>query len=285
MILLENIRFYKEEQAGDPAFARILAHPASFYVNDAFGTSHRADASMVAVAECFVPERRAAGLLIEKEIKYLEGAFKNPKPPVTIVFGGAKVSDKIALLKKFTNIANNILIGGAMSYTFLKSLGYAVGKSRVETDKLSTINEVFSAAKARGVKIYLPDDHICAATFEESATPISVEVKNIPDNLMGLDIGEQTRQNFAKIIQESAVVLWNGPMGVFEWDAFSHGTEAVANAMANCSGTTVVGGGDSAAAIQKFHLVDKVSHVSTGGGAALEFLEGNDMPGLKVLRV
>lgn len=285
MILLENVRFFKEEQAGNFEFAQKLAKAASFYVNDAFGTSHRADASMVAVAECFPPERRAAGFLVQKEVEFLEGAFKHPKPPVTIVCGGAKVSDKISLLKRFTTLANNIIIGGAMAYTFLKYRGHGVGKSRVESDKLSLVGEIFAAAEARGVKIYLPEDHICALSFEETATPVTVESQDIPEDLMGLDIGPKTRHAFTKIIENSNVVLWNGPMGVFEWDEFANGTKAIAEAMSKCHGTTIVGGGDSTAAIHKFNLQDKVSHVSTGGGAALEFLEGNDLPGLKVLRV
>lgn len=284
MILLENIRFNKEEQAGNVEFAHKLANPATFYINDAFGTSHRADASMFAVAECFDPSKRAAGFLIEKEVKFLEDAFKHAKAPVTVIFGGAKVSDKIGLLKRFTTIANNIIIGGAMAYTFLKSLGFSVGKSRVEEDKLSLIDEFYAAAKVRGVKIFLPEDHICATEFDEHAEAVPVSTENIPEHLMGLDIGKHTRQTYAQVIENSSVVLWNGPMGVFEWSEFSHGTEAVAHAMSRCHGTTIVGGGDSSAAMHKFNLQDNVSHVSTGGGAALEFLEGKDLPGLRVLR-
>ena len=285
IILLENLRFNKEEKSGDVEFAEKLARPASFYINDAFGTCHRAHASMVAVAECFPAKKRAAGFLIQKELEFLETSFKNPKPPVTAIFGGAKVSDKIGLLKKFTGIANNIIIGGAMSYTFLKNLGFDVGKSRVEGGKDALINDFFKSAKERGVKIYLPEDHVCAEQFEETATAVDVSTQNIPANLMGLDIGKKTRKTYAKIIEQSSLVLWNGPMGVFEWEEFSRGTQAVAGAMARCSGTTVVGGGDSAAAIHKFGLQDNVSHVSTGGGATLEFLEGKSLPGLRVLRI
>ncbi len=285
IILLENLRFNKDEKKGKVEFAQNLARAAKYYVNDAFGTSHRADASIVAVAECFPAKKRAAGFLIQKEIEFLDASFKNPKAPVTAIFGGSKVSDKIALLKRFTSIANNIIIGGAMSYSFLKNLGFEVGKSVVEEGKDVLINDFFKAAKERGVKVYLPEDHICAEAFDESEKGKEVSTQSIPANLMGLDIGKKTRHTYANVIENSSLVLWNGPMGVFEWEEFSHGTEAVAGAMSRCKGTTVIGGGDSAAAIHKFGLQDNVSHVSTGGGAALEFLEGKDLPGLRVLRM
>jgi len=284
MILLENIRFNKEEKLGDPEFSRKLARPASFYINDAFGTSHRSDASMFAVPECFTLKKRAAGLLIEKELTFLEKSFKEAKPPVTAIFGGAKVSDKIGLLKKFTTIANNIIIGGAMSYSFLKNLGFDIGQSRFEEDTQELIDDFFRSAKERGVKVYLPEDHICAESFDKQASPVSVSSQNIPNNLMGLDIGKQTRKTYAEVIESSQLILWNGPMGVFEWEEFSHGTHAVAEALSRSKGTTIVGGGDSAAAIHKFGLQENMSHVSTGGGATLEFLEGKDLPGLRVLR-
>lgn len=284
VILLENLRFHKEEQAGDDIFASRLAKHAHFYVNDAFGTCHRADASMVAVAENFAPEKRAAGFLVEKEITFLESALRDPKPPVTAIFGGAKVSDKIAILHKFTQIANNMIIGGAMSYTFLRYMGRAVGKSRVEDDKLSLVGDILKAAEARKVKIYLPEDHVCASEFNESASPYAVDNPDIPSNMMGLDIGPKTQEKYASVIRESKVVIWNGPMGVFEWPAFAKGTRAVAEAMTQSNGTTIVGGGDSAAAITAFGLEQKVSHVSTGGGASLELLEGRELPGIKVLR-
>lgn len=284
IILLENLRFHKEEQKGDTSFAKKCAQYADFYVNDAFGTCHRADASMVAVAEYFEKEKRAAGFLIEKEMKFLEDAFKHPEPPVTAIFGGAKVSDKIDILKKFTSIANNIIIGGAMAYTFLKYKGVQIGKSRIEEDKLPLVEEILNLAESRKVKIYLPEDHVCAAEFVENTPAIKITSAEIPANLMGLDIGDRTGEIFSSVIAKSKVVIWNGPMGVFEWDDFANGTKAVAQALTRCEGTTIVGGGDSAAAIAKFGLQDKVTHVSTGGGASMELLEGKELPGIKVLR-
>ncbi len=284
IILLENLRFYKEEQAGDENFANKMTKYAEYYVNDAFGTCHREDASMVAAAECFEPEKRAAGFLIEKEMKFLEDTFHHPKPPVTAIFGGAKVSDKIAILKKFTTIANNIIIGGAMAYTFLKYKGLNVGKSRTEDDKMSLVEEILKAAENRNVKIYLPIDHVCAAEFSEKALPINISNAEIPSDLMGLDIGSKSVSLFSDVIQQSKLVIWNGPMGVFEWNAFENGTRGIAQALSLCQGTTIVGGGDSAAAISKFNLTDKVTHVSTGGGASMELLEGKELPGIKVLR-
>jgi phosphoglycerate kinase len=284
IILLENLRFHAEEQKGDASFAKRISQYADFYVNDAFGTCHRADASMVAVADCFPKNKRAAGFLVEKEMKFLEEAFKNPAAPVTAIFGGSKVSDKIELIKKFTHIANNIIIGGAMAYTFLKYKGVEVGKSRVENDKLHLVEEIFNAAEKRNVKIYLPEDHLCAAEFAETAMPVKVTSANIPLDMMGLDIGERTQDIYAKVIAQSKVVIWNGPMGVFEWNSFDKGTKKVAQAMADCEGTTIVGGGDSAAAVAKFNLQSKMVHVSTGGGASMELLEGKELPGIHMLR-
>lgn len=284
LILLENLRFHKQEQKGDRDFAKSLARHMDFYVNDAFGTCHRADASMVAVAEEFPLERRAAGFLVQKEIDFLEGAFRNPQAPVTAIFGGAKVSDKIAILQKFTSIANNMIIGGAMAYTFLRYMGHKVGKSRVEEDKLSLVGDILKAAEARRVKIILPVDHVCASEFAEGTMPVACSSADIPDNLMGLDIGPKTAALFAETIRTSKVVVWNGPMGVFEWDAFAEGSRKVAEALTQCPGSTIVGGGDSAAAITAFGLAEKVSHVSTGGGASMELLEGKELPGIKVLR-
>lgn len=284
LILLENLRFHKQEQKGDKEFAKLLAKGMDFYVNDAFGTCHRADASMVAVAEEFPLQRRAAGFLVQKEIDFLEGAFRNPQAPVTAIFGGAKVSDKIAILQKFTSIANNMIIGGAMAYTFLRYMGHKVGKSRVEEDKLSLVGEILRAAEARKVKIILPVDHVCASEFAENTMPVACSSADIPDNLMGLDIGPRSAALFADAIRSSKVVVWNGPMGVFEWEAFANGSRQVAEALTQCGGATIVGGGDSAAAITAFGLADKVSHVSTGGGASMELLEGKELPGIKVLR-
>lgn len=284
LVLLENLRFHKEEQAGDKAFAEKLAEGLDFYVNDAFGTCHRADASMVAVAERFPESHRAAGFLVRKEMEFLEDSFRAPQAPVTAIFGGSKVSDKTPILQKFTTLANNIVVGGAMAYTFLKYMGHDVGTSRIEADKLSTVADILKAAEARRVRILLPVDHICAESFSEGAMPIQVDSPNIPANLMGLDIGPKTRKLYAEVIENSKVVVWNGPMGVFEWPKFAEGTRAVAEALALCRGTTIVGGGDSAAAITQFGLADKVSHVSTGGGASMELLEGKELPGIRVLR-
>jgi phosphoglycerate kinase len=288
IVLLENLRFWKEEKNGDTEFAKRLARLAQFYVNDAFGTAHRPDASVVAVAQCFPPDHRAAGLLIEKEIDFLEGAFDKPKPPVTAVFGGAKVSDKIDVLLKFTEIANHIVIGGAMSYTFLAQMGVKVGASRTEADKLDVVAQIRDAAEKRNVRIHLPSDHIAASTFSETAAPVNVDTRAIPDGLMGLDIGPKTRAEFAGVIAASKVVVWNGPMGVFEWPAFAQGTRSIAEALVAATAekgtTTIVGGGDSAAAITQFGLQDRVSHVSTGGGASLELLEGKRLPGIECLR-
>ncbi|NBX17880.1 MAG: phosphoglycerate kinase [Proteobacteria bacterium] len=284
LVLLENLRFHKQEQKGDKEFAKVLAKNMDFYVNDAFGTCHRADASMVAVAEEFPLERRAAGFLVQKEIQFLEGAFRNPQAPVTAIFGGAKVSDKIAILQKFTSIANNMIIGGAMAYTFLRYMGHKVGKSRVEEDKMSLVADIIKAAEARRVKILLPVDHVCASEFVEGTPAIACMSADIPDNLMGLDIGPKTAALYAETIKASKVVVWNGPMGVFEWEAFAQGSRSVAEALTQCAGSTIVGGGDSAAAITEFGLAEKVSHVSTGGGASMELLEGKELPGIKVLR-
>lgn len=284
IVLLENLRFFNGEKDGDVEFAKKLSRLASYYVNDAFGTSHRADASMFAVAEQFPAERRAAGFLVAKEVAFLEGAFHNPQAPVTAIFGGAKVSDKITVLRKFTEIANNIIIGGAMSYTFLKYMGKSTGKSKVEEDKLSLVGEILKAAQARKVRILLPVDHVCGAAFDENTAPVSVSSEDIPADLMGLDIGPKTVKLFSEAIEGSKVVVWNGPMGVFEWERFAEGTRRVAESLTRCKGTTVVGGGDSAAAMAKFKLEDKVSHVSTGGGASMELLEGKDLPGIKILK-
>ncbi|MCA2958965.1 MAG: phosphoglycerate kinase [Silvanigrellales bacterium] len=284
LVLLENLRFHKEEQAGDRAFAEKLACGLDFYVNDAFGTCHRADASMVAVAERFPVTHRAAGFLVRREMEFLEDSFRAPQAPVTAIFGGSKVSDKTPILQKFTTLANNIVVGGAMAYTFLKHMGHDVGTSRIEADKLSTVADILKAAEARRVRILLPVDHICAESFDENAMPIQVDSPNIPANLMGLDIGPKTRRLYAEVIENSKVVVWNGPMGVFEWPKFAEGTRAVAEALALCRGITIVGGGDSAAAIAQFGLAEKVSHVSTGGGASMELLEGKELPGIRMLR-
>ena len=284
-VLLENLRFHPGETKNDPDYSRLLARGVDIYVNDAFGTAHRAHASTVGVAELLDPQRRAAGFLIEKEVRALEGLAAAPKTPFSVVMGGAKVTDKIAVILNLLNRCNHLLIGGAMAYTFLKFQGVSVGKSRVEVDKLDLVESIYRNAEARKVQIHLPLDHIAANEFNESAEAVRIDSAMIPDHLMGLDIGPKTIEHYARIIGESKTVLWNGPMGVFEWKAFSKGTLAIADAMASATNCrTVVGGWDSVAAVNLAGVADRMGHVSTGGGASLEFLEGRMLPGLKVLQ-
>ena len=282
-ILLENLRFNDGEEANDLDFAHAVADGFDFYVNDAFGTSHRAHASVSAIAELFPKEKRAAGFLIQKEIAALGGILANPEAPFTVVMGGAKVSDKIAVILSLLQKCNNLVIGGAMAYTFLKFQGVNVGTSKIEEGKLALVETIMRNAESRKVTIYLPVDHMAAASFSETATPVLVPTKEIPAGLMGLDIGPATITNFSRVISQSKTVLWNGPMGVFEWPSYAIGTMAIAKAMAESRAKTIVGGGDSVSAVNKSGLAGKMSHISTGGGASLEFLEGKMLPGLKVL--
>jgi phosphoglycerate kinase len=284
IMLLENLRFHPGEEANDPDFARCLVDGYDFYVNDAFGTCHRAHASVSRAAELLAPERRAAGFLIQKEIKALAGIVTKPEAPFTVIMGGSKVSDKIAVILNLLNSCNHMLIGGAMAYTFLKFKGIDVGSSRVETDKLDLVATILKNAEARRVQIHLPVDHVCAKEFVETAEPVNVSSAAIPEGLMGLDIGPKTREEFSRVIRSSKTVLWNGPMGVFEWDKFAAGTMSIAAAMAEVHGKTIVGGGDSVSAVQKSGYANKMTHNSTGGGASLEFLEGKVLPGIKVLQ-
>ncbi len=283
IILFENLRFHPGETKNDLDFASKLAQGFDCYVNDAFGTLHRAHASVVAVAELFPPEKRAAGFLVEQEISVLSTLQKKPQAPFTVIMGGSKVSDKIGVVLNLMNQANYLLIGGAMAYTFLKYQGIDVGDSRVEADKMDLVASIYRNAEARKVEIILPEDHICADRFEATATPVEVPSKTIPRGLMGLDIGLRTGKRFTDIIALSKTVLWNGPMGVFEWDPFARGSIRIAEAMAKASGYTVIGGGDSVAAANKAGVSEKIDHISTGGGASLEFLEGKILPGVKVL--
>lgn len=283
VMLLENLRFHSGEEANDVDFAHSLVDGYDFYVNDAFGTCHRAHASVSSAAELLPPERRAAGFLIQKEISALAAVAGKPEAPFTVIMGGSKVSDKIAVILNLLNTCNHMLIGGAMAYTFLKYRGFDVGASRVEADKLDLVATIMRNAEARKVKIHLPVDHLCAKEFAESAEPVVIDGEAIPAGLMGLDIGQKTQKEFARVIRESKTVLWNGPMGVFEWDKFAKGTMTIAQAMAEVRGKTVVGGGDSVSAVQKSGFADKMTHISTGGGASLEFLEGKVLPGIKVL--
>ena len=282
VMLLENLRFHAGEEGNDVDFAHNLVDGYDFYVNDAFGTCHRAHASVSAAAELLVPERRAAGYLIQKEITALSGIVTKPEAPFTVIMGGSKVSDKISVILNLLNVCNHMLIGGAMAYTFLKYKGIDVGASRVEADKMDLVEKILRNAEARKVQIHLPVDHLCAREFSETAEAVPVS-GSISAGLMGLDIGPETRRNYARVIRESKTVLWNGPMGVFEWDKYAQGTMTIAEAMAEVRGKTIVGGGDSVSAAQKSGFAGKMTHISTGGGASLEFLEGKVLPGIKVL--
>jgi phosphoglycerate kinase len=282
VVLLENLRFHKEEEANDPAFARELAENADVWVMDAFGTAHRAHASTAGMAP-FVKER-AAGYLMVKELEFLGRLLKSPAMPYVAVLGGAKVSDKIKVIENLLPRVSSLIVGGAMAYTFLKAQGIEVGKSRVEADKLDIARRALDAAERLGKAVVLPIDHI-ASTDPTGKAPIrEVKERALPPELMGLDIGPRTRSLFAEHLRPAQTVLWNGPMGLFEVPAFAAGTKAVAETIAGLKdATTVVGGGDSAAAVQEFGLAKKMSHVSTGGGASLEFLEGKELPGVKAL--
>jgi phosphoglycerate kinase len=283
IILFENLRFHPGETKNDIEFSRKLARGFDCYVNDAFGTLHRAHASVVGAAEIFAPEKRAAGLLVDKEISVLAGLQKNPGAPFTVIMGGSKVSDKIGVVLNLLNHANYLLVGGAMAYTFLKYQGIDVGDSRIESDKLDLVATIYRNAEARKVEIILPEDHICAEKFDAAAIAVDVPSKSIPRGLMGLDIGPKTQKRFSDIIALSKTVLWNGPMGVFEFDQFAKGSLRIAEAMAKAPGYTVIGGGDSVAAANKAGISEKIDHISTGGGASLEFLEGQILPGVRVL--
>ncbi len=283
--LLENLRFHKGEKKGDAAFAAKLAAYADVYVNDAFGTCHRPDASMVAVPKA-VKGPKVSGFLVEKEIKFLSDALKSPAKPFVVVLGGAKVSDKMAAIEHLLPKASAVLVGGAMAYTFLAALGKKVGSSRVETDRLGDAKRTIELAAHLKAELHLPSDHVCSTQFSESAGQIEVFEDTIMDGFMGLDIGPKTQAKYAQILRKAKTVVWNGPMGVFEWAPFLVGTQQVAKAIADATttgATTIVGGGDSAAAIEKFNLANKVSHVSTGGGASLEMLEGKAFESVAVL--
>lgn len=280
VLLLENVRFYKEEEANDPEFAKTLASYGDIYCNDAFGTAHRAHASTEGVSH-YLPSY--AGFLIEKEVKFMAPLLENPEKPFVAIIGGSKVSSKITVLESLVKTCDTIVIGGGMAYTFLSVLGNKIGKSLFEPDYVDTAKAFLEKAKEKGVKVILPVDNVCAKEFSENAEPILVDSDNISDDLMGMDIGPKTVALITDALNDAKSVVWNGPMGVFEFDAFAKGTEAVAKALAASNATTVVGGGDSVAAINKFGLASKISHVSTGGGASLEFLEGKTLPGIKAL--
>lgn len=282
VLMLENLRFHKQEEANDEAFARELASFADVYCNDAFGTAHRAHASTAGMAP-FVKEK-CAGFLMRKEIEKLGKVVKNPEKPFVVVLGGAKVTDKIKVIENLLPKCNVMLIGGAMAYTFLKAQGASVGKSRVEEEKLPLALRLINLAKQHGVELVLPVDHIVGSSPDEKSEALDVPDRNIPADKMGLDIGSKSRALFTQHIRNAKTVLWNGPMGLFEVAKFAEGTKSVATAMSlNTGALTVVGGGDSAAAINEFGLASKISHVSTGGGASLELLEGLKLPGIAAL--
>ena len=279
IMLLENLRFDPREEKNDPSFAKELASMAELYVSDAFGTVHRAHASTAGVA-AFLPA--VSGLLVARELEVMGGALDNPKRPFVAVLGGAKVSDKINVINNLLEKADTIIIGGGMAYTFKKAEGYTIGKSLLEEDKLDYAREMMQKAEAKGVKFLLPVDNLCAAEFSASAKPV-LEEQNIPNELMGMDIGPKAIEAFSDAVKGAGTVVWNGPMGVFEFPAFAGGTKAMAKALAESGAITIVGGGDSAAAVEQLGYADKMTHISTGGGASLEFLEGKELPGVACL--
>lgn len=288
VMMLENTRFHKEETSKDGAerdkMAKELATYGDIFVNDAFGTAHRDHASTASIAK--FEKVNVGGFLMEKEVKYLEPMLKNPKKPMVAIIGGAKVSSKIAVLESLLKNASALVIGGGMAYTFLKAQGHKIGKSLVEDDFIDTAKKLLADAKAKNVAIILPVDHVAASEFSPDAKPVTVDGLDLPDDLMGMDVGPKTVELYKKTILSAKSIVWNGPVGVFEFDAFAKGTEAVARLVAEATGKgamTVVGGGDSVAAVNKFGLADKMTHVSTGGGASLEFLEGKTLPGIAVL--
>lgn len=287
VLLLENLRFHKAEKKGDAEFAGKLASYADVYVNDAFGTCHRADASMVAVPAAMAGKPRVSGFLVEKEIAFLSEAVGDPESPFIVVLGGAKVSDKMGAIEHLMPKADHVIVGGAMAYTFLKALGRDVGTSRVETNRIEDAKRAIDLAAKHTCQLHLPEDHVAAKAFDHTGGgTIDMVDADIPDGLMGLDIGPQTQSHYNAIIRSGRTIVWNGPMGVFEWPPFAAGTRTVAQALADATqdgATTIVGGGDSAAAVEKFELSAKVSHVSTGGGASLEMLEGKEFQSVGLL--
>ena len=280
ILLLENLRFHKEEEKNDPEFAKKLASLAEIYVSDAFGTVHRAHASTAGVA-AYLPA--VAGFLIGKELSIMGGALENPERPFVAILGGAKVADKIGVITNLLNKCDTLLIGGGMAYTFFKAMGYEIGDSLLDAESIDLAKQLMETAKEKGVKLLLPVDTVVAKAFAADAEHMTVAANAIPAGWQGLDIGEKTRELFAAEIKNAKTVIWNGPMGVFEFPEFAKGTEAVAKACAECGGTTIIGGGDSASAVKKLGYADKMTHISTGGGARLEFLEGKVLPGVAAL--
>ena len=280
VLLLENVRFHKEETKNDPEFSKALADLAEIYVNDAFGSAHRAHSSTTGVAD-YLPA--VGGYLIRKELEYIGGALENPKRPLVAILGGAKVSDKIGVITNLMEKVDTLIVGGGMAYTFFAAKGCSVGTSICEEDKIEMAKEMMETAKAKGVNFLIPVDNRLGREYDENTETMTVDSDKIPDDWMGLDIGPKTEKLFADAIKGAGTVIWNGPMGVSEWKNFASGTIAVATAIAESGSISIVGGGDSAAAVQKLGFADKMSHISTGGGASLEFLEGKDLPGVVAL--
>ena len=280
ILLLENTRFEKGETKNDPALAKAMADMAEVYVSDAFGAVHRAHASTAGVA-AYLPA--VSGFLIEKELEVMGGALADPKRPLVAILGGSKVSSKIGVINNLLDIADTIIIGGGMAYTFAKAQGGSVGKSLLEADWLDYCNEMIEKAKAKGVKLLLPEDTQCAAEFSADAKPVLHDTMEIPDDMMGMDIGPKTIAAYTAAVKDAGTVIWNGPMGVFEFPSFAEGTRAVAKALADTNAITIIGGGDSAAAVAQLGYAYKMTHISTGGGASLEFLEGKELPGVACL--
>ena len=279
--LLEHVRFRKEEEENDPEFAKELASLGDFFVQEALGTAHRAHASTAGVA-AYIPA--VSGYLIEKEVKYLGAAVNDPKRPLVAIMGGAKVGDKIPIIENLLNKVDALLIGGGMMFTFYKAMGLEIGRSILDEDNVALSAKLIEEAGLKGVKILLPVDVVCADKFENGARMATVSRDAIPADMMGMDIGPETVKLFKEVIDQAGTVVWNGPMGVFEMSDFEAGTKAIAEALADCSAVTIIGGGDSASAVKKFGLEDKMTHISTGGGASLEFLEGKELPGIKVIQ-
>jgi len=286
VLLLENLRFYKEEEKGDKGFAQKLAKLGDIYVNDAFGTAHRAHASTAVIAEFFPKDKRMFGLLMEAEVISAEKVLHDSKKPFVAIIGGAKVSDKILIMENLLERATDIIVGGGMAYTFLKAQGGQIGNSLCEEDRLQTALDLLKKAEAKGVRIHLPSDSTIADKFDANANDSTAPSNNIPPGWMGLDIGENACEQFTNVIHQSKTILWNGPMGVFEMQKFQHGTRAIAKAVAEATqkgAFSLVGGGDSVAAVNQFGYADKVSYVSTGGGALLEYFEGKVLPGIAAI--
>ena len=280
VMIIENVRFHEEEEKNDPEFAKELASMADIYVNDAFGTAHRAHASTAGVAD-YLPA--VCGYLIQKEISVMGGALAEPKRPFVAILGGAKVSDKIGVINKLIEKVDTLIVGGGMAYTFFKAKGYDIGTSLCELDKLNLANELMAKAEAKGVKFLLPVDNVLGKEYDENTEHQVVDSDSMPEGWMGLDIGPKSRELFADAVANAGTVIWNGPMGVSEWENFAGGTIAVAKAVADSDAISIIGGGDSAAAVENLGFADKMTHISTGGGASLEFLEGKTLPGIACL--